>query len=105
MLGDGGMKMVGENIASLKSVLAVKFLLSPRGQQSRSWGIGFKIPAVVRVKNAGDLKFQEYCVYWGQVYYLPHIHNAHKHILFTQFLLGVSWSLCLTFQDPIPFPK
>lgn len=83
VLGDRGVKMEGENIASLTSVLAVEFLLSPRA--SSPWGTGFKIPAVVIVASAGDLKFQEYCVYQGQVYYLPHIHNAQKHVLFIQF--------------------
>lgn len=74
--------------------------------QADNPGIGFKISAVVRVESAGDLKFQAYCVYWGQVYYLPHIHNAHKHVLCAQFWLGVNWSLCLTFQDPSHcFPK
>lgn len=37
VLGGGGVKMEGENIASLKGVLAVEFLLSPTGQQSRYW--------------------------------------------------------------------
>lgn len=82
MLWDGGVKMEGENIASLKSVLAVNFCYL---LQANNPGIGFKIPAVVRVESAGDLTFQAYCVYWGQVCYLPHIHNAHKHILCTQF--------------------
>lgn len=53
VLGDGGVKMEGENIASLESVLADEFLLSPRGQQSRPWGIVFKITAFARVESAG----------------------------------------------------
>lgn len=53
VLGDRGVKMEWETIASLESVLAVEFLLSPRDQQSRPWGIGFKIPAFVKVESAG----------------------------------------------------